>query len=417
MPVLRLPYGSTYLEAEIPAANLLGVIRPHTAGCDSNEAVLIRAALDCPEGTAILPELARGRKDAVIVISDVTRLMPTARVLPHILADLAAGGIDNDKVTVIIGLGNHRQVAAVEKRELLGAALYGRLKCINSTDTEFVRLGCTRRGTPVEICRAVRDAELTICTGNIEFHRLSGFSGGAKAIMPGVAGREAITHNHAMSELPGVGPGRLTGNPVREDMEEFARIVGVEFLFNVVTDQTGNIIGAYAGDLLAAHRQGCRQVERLYRLRVEKPADIVVVSPGGRPKDASVYQTQKALLNALDICRPGGSIIVAAQCPEGYGDEVFARWLEEADTPSDLHNRLRQRFVLGGHKAKTVLKAIGKNDVFLVSEMSELAVRKLFYHPVGTLQEAVNTVLARHGAGAGIWVMPYGGLCLPELKQ
>jgi len=415
MAVIRLPYGKKYLEAEIPDANLLGVVRPNTGGKRPDEAGLIRAALASPIGAGPLAELARGRDNGVIIISDGTRMAPSARFLPYIVDELDRGGIGPDRVTVVIGLGNHREMTKDEKQSLVGRDLYSRLKCIHSKEAGFKYAGRTSRETPVDVCSIVADADLTVCTGNIEFHRLSGFSGGAKAIMAGVAGKEAIAANHAMANLPGVGPGLIDGNPVREDMEEFACIVGVDFLFNVVTDEVGNIAGAYAGDLVAAHRAGCAKVEELYRITVDRPGDIVVVSPGGFPKDTNVYQAQKGLLNALEICRTGGTVIVAASCPEGYGDEVFARWMEEAESPAEVRDRLDRGFVLGGHKAKTVLQAIEKAGVYWVSEMPEQAVRHLFYEPLATLQEAVDQAFGRHGAGAGVWVMPYGGICLPKL--
>lgn len=412
-----MPYGGKYLEAEIPDANLLGVIHPNTGGKRPDEAGLIRAALASPIGTGPLAELARGRDNAVIIISDGTRMAPSARFLPYIVAELESGGISSDQVTVVVGVGNHRPVTEGEKRSLVGREIYGRVKCIHSREGGFKHIGATSRGTPVEVCRPVMDADLVICTGNIEFHRLSGFSGGAKAIMPGVAGRVAISANHAMAKLAGIGPGLLDGNPVRDDMEEFARLVGVDFLFNVVTDELGNIVGAYAGDLTAAHRAGCARVEKLYRVIVDRPGDIVLVSPGGHPKDISVYQAQKGLLNALDICKSAGAVIVTARCPEGYGDEVFARWMEEARNPAEVKNRLQQEFVLGGHKTGTVLQAIEKAAVYWISELPEQNVRNLFYHPATTLQEAIAKALARYGEGAGVWVLPYGGVCLPVLKK
>lgn len=413
MAVIKLPYGSSFLEATLPDSSLLGIISPRTGG-RPDEAALIRHALAHPMGTDALAEIVRGRGNVVVIISDVTRMAPSARFLPYILAELERGGISADIVTVVIGLGNHRDVTEEEKKSLIGEDLYGRIKCMHSKEAGFRHLGRTSRGTPVDVCSIVADADFVVCTGNIEFHRLSGFSGGAKAIMAGVAGRAAISANHAMAGLPGVGPGLLDGNPVREDMEEFARLVGVDFLFNVVTDVLGGIVGVYAGDLYAAHRAGCTQAAALYRVEVKKPGDIVVVSPGGHPKDTNVYQSQKGVLNALVICKPGGTVIVTARCPEGYGDEVFARWMQEAGQPAEVQNRLQQGFVLGGHKAKTVLQAIEKADIYWISEMPEEQVRSLFYHPAATLQEAVNQALFRHGAGAGVWVMPYGGLCTPH---
>lgn len=416
MALIRLPYGMEYLKAEMPVTNLLGVIKPNSMARQPDEAALIKAALAAPIGTVPLAELARGRDNAVVIISDGTRMAPSARFLPYIVEEMDRVGLGPDRVTVVIGLGNHRTVTEDEKQNLVGRALYGRLKCIHSKEAGFERIGRTSRGTPVDVCKVVLDADLVVCTGNIEFHRLSGFSGGAKALLPGVAGSEAITANHAMSEQSGLSPEQLNGNPVREDMEEFARIVGVDFLFNVVTDEHGYITGAYAGDLVQSHRAGCAQVEAMYRVSVDRPGDIVLVSPGGYPKDASVYQAQKAVLNALDICKTGGTVIVAARCQEGYGDKVFARWMEEAAGPVEVRERLEQGFVLGGHKAKTILQAIEKADIYWISDMPEQVVRKLFYHPAATLQDAVNTALARHGTGTRVWALPYGSLCLPVLK-
>ncbi|MBQ1891967.1 MAG: transcriptional regulator, partial [Firmicutes bacterium] len=213
----------------------------------------------------------------------------------------------------------------------------------------------------------------------------------------------------------------IDGNPIREDIEEAGAMVGVDFIVNVVLDEHKKIVYSAAGDVVAAHRNACRYLDRMYLKPIEKRADIVIVSQGGAPKDANLYQTQKALDNAKHAVRDGGTIILVGACPEGLGSKVFQEWLTEAEKPSDLTERVNRSFKLGGHKAAAIAMVLEKAEIMLVSEMDDDFVRSIFLTPMHSVQEALDAAIKKHGQNASVIAMPFGGatlpVCSPERRQ
>lgn len=178
----------------------------------------------------------------------------------------------------MLALGSHRRHTPEEVIRLVGRECYETVRCIDSDAADCIHLGDTAHGTPVDITRAVAEADFRICLGNIEFHYFAGYSGGAKAIMPGVSMPLAIQANHRLMVSPLACAGRLDGNPVREDLEKAAAICGVDFIVNVVLDEHKQIVYAVAGDVTLAHRAGCAYLDRMYRCPIPEKADIVLVS-------------------------------------------------------------------------------------------------------------------------------------------
>lgn len=412
---LELGFGQGTQPLEIPDRNVMGVLEPNPVPAGLTGTAEVARALAEPIGAPPLRQVVRPGETVAIVTSDITRPCPTAKILPPVLAELAAGGIRREDITLVFALGSHRPHTEEEMRRLAGPD-YDTLRCVDSVG-DFVRLGETRRGTPVDIVRTVAEADRRICLGNIEYHYFAGYSGGAKAIMPGVSTRAAIQANHTMMVLPEACAGHLEGNPLREDIEEAAAICGVDYLVNVVLDAHKEIVKAVAGDVTAAHRAGCRYLDGLYQVTIPHRADIVVVSQGGAPKDLNLYQTQKALDNAKHAVRPGGTIVLVGSCKEGLGEATFGRWIQEAQKPSDLTDRVQRHFELGGHKAAAIAMVLASAEVYLVSEMDPDLVRKCFLEPFDTVQAAFDQAFARLGPEAKVLVMPYGGSTLPRVAE
>ncbi|MBR1418806.1 MAG: nickel-dependent lactate racemase, partial [Synergistaceae bacterium] len=240
-----------------------------------------------------------------------------------------------------------------------------------------------------------------------------GYSGGAKAIMPGVSTREAIQANHSRMIQPEAHAGKLDGNPIREDIEEACAKVGVDFILNVVLTPQKEIIKAVAGDIIKAHRAGCAFLDTLYRKKIPVRADIVLVSQGGSPKDLNLYQTQKALDNAKHAVKDGGIIILIGSCKEGLGEKTFEEWLTSAPTSHSLIERIHKEFKLGGHKAAAIAMVLEKAEIYLVSDMEPEFVKSLFMTPFSSVQEAYDAAVKKLGSEAKIIAMPYGGSTLP----
>lgn len=414
MTVVTLPFGRDNVSVRIPSGTLIGVFPPRpleTAVADEDE--LIGRALARPIGTPRLRDLARRGQKIVIVTSDLTRPCPSDRVLPPVLDELGAAGVSDDDITIVIGLGLHRPMTEAELRDAVGEAVYRRVRVINHDVRDTVALGRTSFGTPLEIFRAVAEADFRVCLGNVEFHYFAGYSGGAKAIVPGCASEATVTANHAMMVRPEAQAGRLDGNPVRADLEEAAAMVGVDFLLNVVVDGEHRIAQAVAGDVRMAHRVACEWVAQRGMVPIPGPADIVLVSAGGHPKDVNLYQAQKALDHAAYAVKPGGIIILVAECAEGCGNRTFQEWMTSGDTPQALLQRIQERFVLGGHKAAAVAVVAQKAQVFLVSpRMASLRLAGM--ESYDSLDAALDEAWRRLGRGATMLVLPEGGSVLPQ---
>ena len=413
---IDLGFGSGVQSVTLPDENILAVLEANPVEYKLTGTDEVRRALREPISAAPLRETVHAGETVAIVTSDITRPCPTWKMLPPVLEELFAAGIRPENITVTFALGSHRAHTEEEHKKLMGES-YGLVACRDSDGVNCTHLGVTKRGTPVDIDAAVASADRRICFGNIEYHYFAGYSGGAKAIMPGVSTREAIQSNHSRMVEAAACAGKLTGNPVREDIEEAAAICGVDYIVNVVLDAHKEIVYAVAGDVTKAHRDGCRFLDGLYRKTIPHRADIVLVSQGGAPKDLNLYQVQKALDNAKHAVRPGGIIVLVGSCREGLGEKVFEQWMLEAEKPDDLIKRVRENFRLGGHKAAAIAMVLQNAEIDLVSELEPEFVKQIFLQPYQTAQAALDHAFAKLGRDASVIVMPYGGSTLPHAEN
>ena len=408
-----LGFGNCTQKLNVPDENLICVLMPNTVQQGLTGEAEVSRALENPIGTPRIGQIVRPGETVAIVTSDMTRPLPSYKVLPLLVEELLQAGIRRQDITVVFGLGSHRKQTVEEQKKLVGEQVFAQIKCIDGDDSDCVHYGYTSRGTPVDIVRAVAEADRRICLGNIEYHYFAGYSGGAKAIMPGVSTRDAIQHNHSRMVEAAAAAGRLEGNPVREDIEEAARMVGVDFIVNVVLNEHKEIVHAVAGDVVQAHREGCRYLDRLYGKPIAERADIVVVSQGGAPKDLNLYQTQKALDNAKHAVNKGGVIILVGSCKEGLGEEVFEEWMTKSPDAHSMIDRIQVDFQLGGHKAAAIAMVLEDAEVYLVSELDADFVKQIFLTPFSDVQTAFDAAMQKIGSGASVIVMPYGGSTLP----
>lgn len=374
-------------------------------------------ALENPIGSPRLRDIVKPGEKIAIITSDITRPMPTYKVMPALLDELAAAGVDFKDVTLVFALGSHRKQSPEEQKRLAGDMAYGKINVVDSDPEDCVHMGVTANGTPVDITRVVAEADRRIALGNIEFHYFAGYSGGYKAVMPGVSTPAAIQSNHKLMIRPESCAGRLEGNPVREDIEEAGRICGLDFILNVVLDEHKNIVKVVCGDPVKAHRVGAAFLDKLYTKEIDCGADIVIVSQGGAPKDLNLYQTQKALDNSKHAVKDGGIIILIGSCAEGYGEHTFEDWMLNSESPDDLVNKIRRNFVLGGHKAAAIGMVLQRADIYLVSDMDPALVQRSFMKPYSSAQQAFDDALAKLGDNADVITMPYGGSVLPRLVK
>ncbi|MCX6676609.1 MAG: nickel-dependent lactate racemase [Methanothrix sp.] len=351
-----------------------------------------------------------GSKSASILVSDITRPAPSHLMLPPLIRRLEDLGISDLKI--VFALGTHRRMTSVEERMLLRDCTI--LPYMQHDPRKCVSLGETGRGTPVEILDTVASSDLIVATGNIEYHYYAGYSGGGKAVLPGVSSERSVIKNHELMRDPFSITGRLD-SPVRQDMEDAAGIAGLDFILNVVLNGKNEIVQSVAGDFISAHRVGAATVDRMYR-RPVRQAEIVVTCAGGRPKDLNLFQAQKALDNAKNAALPGGSIILVAECCEGLGHPVFERWAKEATSAEDCWERFGREYEFGGHKAAFLAKESLQHHLILVSVLPKDRAEMCFFTPAATLEQAVQLARRRQGRDARMLVMPHGNLTLAIAK-
>ncbi len=412
---LRFGFGTGCQEVEVPEEHFLGELHANEVPVGLVGEAEVRRALADTIGSPRLKEIVHPGETVAIVTSDITRPMPTYKVMPALLDELYAAGIRKEDITLVFALGSHRKQTPEEQRRLAGERAYAEIRCVDSDPDDCVSFGTTSRGTPVDITRVVAEADRRICLGNIEYHYFAGYSGGAKAVMPGCSTRAAIQANHSRMILPEAKAGALETNPLRLDIEEAGDMLGIDFIVNVVLSEHKEILRAVAGDVTKAHREGCKFLDTLYRKELRQPADIVLVSQGGAPKDLNLYQTQKALDNAKHAVRDGGVIILIGSCKEGLGEKTFEKWMTTAPTAHSLIERIEREFKLGGHKAAAIAMVLERAEVDLVSELDPDFVRSLFLVPQPSAQAALDAALEKLGRDATILAMPYGGSTLPTV--
>lgn len=409
-------FGQSTVQLNIPDKNLLKVLEANPIQMIGDESEIVQKALQNPIQSRRLNEIVRKGEKIAIITSDITRPMPSARVLPFVLDELLSAGIPPSDIVIIFALGNHRSHTEEEKKMLVGEEIFKKYECIDS-DGPMVRLGITANGTPVDIFERVVKVDKRICLGNIEYHYFAGYSGGAKAIMPGVSTREAIQANHRHMTDPNAIAGKIENNPVRTDIESVLNFISVDFIVNVILDEHKKIVRCVAGDVIAAHRQGCRYLDQMYSVEIPEKADIVLVSPGGYPKDINLYQAQKALDNAKNAVRNGGSILWIASAKEGLGEKTFEEWMLHHNNPSEMIDHIQKEFILGGHKAAAIAMVMQKATVILYSELNPDLVRKIKLESTQNPQETLERLINQYGQNASIIAMPYGGATLPILAD
>ena len=413
--VLEFGFGTSTQVVEVPEKNLMGVLHANSVETDLTGEAEVRRALEAPIGSPRLREIVKPGEKIAVVTSDITRPMPTYKVMPALLDELYAGGVRPEDITLVFALGSHRHHTDEERRKLAGERAWAEIKCVDCESGDCVHMGTTKAGTPVDVTRVVAEADRRICLGNIEYHYFAGYSGGAKAIMPGVSTRDAIQSNHSMMVRPEACAGALETNPLRMDIEEAGAICGIDFIVNVVLSEHKEILRAVAGDSVKAHRAGCAFLDTLYLKELPHGADIVLVSQGGAPKDMNLYQTQKALDNARHAVNKGGIIILIGSCKEGLGEKVFEEWMTKSPSPASMIERIGRDFQLGGHKAAAIAMTLEKAEVWLVSDMEPAFVRSIFLNPQPSVQTALDRAFEKLGPDASVLAMPFGGSTLPRI--
>ncbi len=418
---IHLDYGRTGLDVELPEDRLVGPLAIRPAAPLADPATAVADALRRPIGAPPLAEVARGRKNACILVCDVTRPVPNKLVLPPILRILEEQGIARRDILILIATGLHRPNEGAELVELVGPEIAGAYRIENhhgKVREEHDFLGVTPNGVPVWLDSRYVRADLKITTGLIEPHLMAGYSGGRKVICPGIAGLDTVKvwHGPRFLEHPKADCGSVEGNPVHAENTRIALMAGCDFIVNVCLDGQRRVTWVGAGDMIEAWREGVRFVEQVVKAPVREAVDVVVTSCAGYPLDTTWYQAVKGLTGALPIVKQGGTIVLAASLTEGLGSPEFQQVMAENPDLAAFKKRIMgsDYFVMDQWQLEELAKVVARCRVKVVSDgLPAETLRRCYVEPAATVEQAVADCLEEYGPQARVAVIPKGPYVLP----
>jgi nickel-dependent lactate racemase len=416
-----LPYGHGSRTVEVPAANLAWIDGPKPVPPLAGLADAVRTAVRNPIGSPSLAELvARHGRRTVILIDDGTRSTPQELILPVLLDELASAGVAAGDVCVMVALGTHRPMSRDELINRVGREVFERVEVINlpQEPEDFVDLGVTPLGVPIQVSRRYLESNISIAVGNIIPHMYAGWAGGAKMVQPGVSSALTTAKTHLIAgprvyEVLGE-----VNNPVRKEMEEIALQSGLRFIVNVVLNAAGQVVAVLAGDVIQAHRAGVEIARPIYTVEVKEKPDIVIAS--SHPADRDLWQGFKPVNNCGMLVKDGGTLILLIPAPEGIAPD-HPQLVEFGTTSAEEVMKLVDAGeVADGVAAATYLafeRTRRRVNVILVSDgVSCAEAGKIGISATTSFADAFSAALKRHGDSARIGVVTQGADIMGSLQ-
>ncbi len=419
MKTILLPYGKEKIPVTIPQKNLLKICLLKEIPGVKDNLKAIKEAIKNPIGSPIIPEIAQGKRTAVVICTDITRPTPDQLLIPPILDELNKGGISDKNIKVIIALGQHRKMNEEEMKEKVGAEVFKRVRISqHDPDNNLFHLGKSTRGNELWVNKDVVECEVKVSTGNIVPHRYAGYGGGAKSILPGISSRETIGHNHLYVETGEAALGKTKGNPVREEMEEAAKMIGLDMIVNTIMNVKNEIVKVVAGDPAMAHQAGVKICNDIYGVKIPEKADIILAS--SYPMDISFHQASKTLEAIGHILKEESTIIMLSPCYEGIGGKDFVDYLKEK-TPEDIITNIKahpEKNVVSGVISYLIAKCKEKAKIYLISEgIEDKDIIEMGMLPAKSAQSVLNDVLKNYGDEAKVLVLPNAPITLPLFEE
>jgi nickel-dependent lactate racemase len=418
----RLAYGKSGLSIDLPDRLRVTVVQPrHVLGL-LNQTGEVREALDNPIGSPPLRELVKASDRVGIVFSDITRPTPNALLLPVLLE--ALDHVPDDNIILFNATGTHRFNTEAELRGMLGNGLVDRHLIVqnDAADAEsHAVVGTTASGNEVAILREFLECDVKILTGFIEPHFFAGFSGGGKAVMPGLASLDTVMRNHSARNIdhPQARWGVTRGNPIWEEAHEAAGMVSPTFLLNVTLNRDKEITCVFAGDFTEAHAQGCEFVREQAMVPVDAPFDIVIGTNSGYPLDLNLYQSVKGMSAAAQVVKPGGTIIIAAECWDGIPNHgEYCRLLQGAESLESLLAAIRTPGFACRDMWQAQVQALvcGQADVYLhTRHLTPEQITRALLKPCASIEQTVAQLLEKYGDDATICILPEGPQTVPYI--
>ena len=409
---------------EISEKNLLGIFSPSTVKIEKSEEEVIEKAFSQPIESDPLRKMVEGCKDVLILVDDYTRPTPVQNILPLLLRELEAAGIQSSHTKILIALGTHRPMTEEEIVKKFGEEIPNRYSIFNHQwwdSSQLSFLGETEKGTPIFVNRVVEEIDFIIGVGQIVPHRVSGFSGGGNIIQPGICGEETTGRTHWLSaQFPGREILGKIENPVKEEIERVAKKAGLRWVINTIQDGSGRLIKVVAGDPIHAYRTGAALSHQIYQSALPREADIVIAD--SHPYDSELWLAAKGIYAAELAVKQGGVVILVTPCPEGvspshpevleFGYQTFR------EVEQKVQNGMINKLTVAAHLVHVgrVMKERARGIMVSQGIGKEETERLGFIH-AREPQEALEIAFSLMGPEAGVVVLQKGGEILPIIRN
>lgn len=409
---------------DIPEENLMGVFSPSILEVEKTEEEIIERAIFHPVGSAPLDRMLTGKENVLMVVDDYTRTTPVQKILPPLIKELERIGIKKEKVRILVALGTHRPMSKAEMIGKFGQDLYKQYVILNHEwwdPSQLIRLGETKKGTPILLNRIVKEVDFIIGVGQIVPHRVSGFSGGGNIIQPGICGEETTGKTHWLSarflgrEILG-----KAENPVKEEIEAVALKAGLKWIINTIQDGAGKTVDAVAGDPILAYRKGAERSLQVYQAKLPYDADIVVVE--SYPYDSELWLAAKGIYASELAVKKGGVVILVSPCPEGISPS-HPEVLEFGYQTYEEANRLFRQGKIRRLTAAAHLVHVGRvikeraKAIFVAQGISKEEKERLGFIHAKTPQHALQIAFSLLGINPSVAVLQRGGEILPVVQE
>lgn len=426
MPI-TLNYHDTVIEIPDPPVGEINVLEGKAIEPVDDPIAAVTEAINNPIESPSLAEMIPDSGDITIMVSDRTRKTRLDILLPPIVDCLEEKNVSDGRIKILVCLGTHKKHTREQLESIIPVEYLNRFEIMEShqeNPDDFVDVGITPSGTNVRYHSQAMNSSLLICTGGITFHYFAGFSGGRKLFLPGISHVSSIQANHRMTYIekdgefvrnPACKSTALDGNPVSDDMDDAFHLMPVEsFLVNVILNPQGEVSGVFAGDVIKAHRAGCAEFARLYSLPVEYQADIVIASPGGYPADINLLQSHKSMVNASRALKPGGILILAAGCSEGFSLSDYPDFMRE-HTRGEMRSRLMDNYEILGGTTDNLMSITEKFKVFLISGLDGETLTTLGVKALDIESVSWDEVFDGLDSNSKCYIMPNASKYLPVI--
>ncbi|MDO9546999.1 MAG: nickel-dependent lactate racemase [Pelolinea sp.] len=422
MKEINIPYGQTFITYEFERDNSVNLILPKENTVDSvQEADFVKKALNNCLGMIDKNLFKASECTVSIALNDLTRPMPNHFLLPLLLKKLENENISPENITFFISTGMHKKLTNVEIIDLLSPEIANKYRTIVhncENEEKLTYLGKSTIGTPIYVNSEYYENDVKIVVGHIEPHHFMGFSGGVKSAVIGLGGRKTIESNHRLILDPHAKAGLYYSNPMRKDIEEIGKTIGIDLALNVVMNSQKKIINAFYGNPIQVMIAGIEASKLACQIDSEKTYDLIIASPGGYPKDINLYQSQKAITHACAFLKKKGVVVLVAECKDGVGNRLFEEYFLNKNNYQEVIEAFnKEEFRIGPHKAYQLALQLNDHPIFLISGMDPRIVKNMFITPVNDINEVFSLTKDLFPVNPKIAVLPYATHTMHTIRE